>query len=84
LTKNVKSIFDLIGDVHHQGHKNMSGGNRIFISEVTARRLKIKTSIRKITTIWWHKHVRSGKYKRHLIYGLEVIVTVFLKLCKLG
>lgn len=56
LIKNVKSIFDLIGDVHHQGRKNLGGDNRIFISEVTARCVRVISSMRKIIIIiiWWH------------------------------
>jgi len=50
----VKSIFDLIGEIHHRGRKHFCGGNRIFISEVTTRCLRITPSIRKIITIWWH------------------------------
>jgi len=57
-TKNVKYIFDLIGDVRHQGRKHLGGGKHIFISEVTAKCLIITPSTRKIIKIWWHKHVR--------------------------
>lgn len=58
MTKNVKFIFNLIGDVHRQECKNLGGGNGVFINEITAKCLRVITSTRRKILIWWHKHVR--------------------------